>query len=73
MNADNYNLAYGHPSDYTSRDPEPGAGTALQATGTPLSDAVPFYAALLAALLAVRGRRVERGGFEVGVSGFSVS
>jgi hypothetical protein len=41
LNADSYNLAYGHPSDYTSRDPEPGADTALQATGTPLSDAVP--------------------------------
>ncbi len=68
MNAGNYNLAYDHPSDYTSHDPEPSAGTALQATDTPLSDAVPFYGALLAALLVVRGMRVGRGGFAVGVS-----
>jgi hypothetical protein len=68
MNADNYNPAYDHPSDYTSHDPEPGADTALQATDTPLSDAVLSYAALPAALLAVRGMRVERGGFAAGVS-----
>jgi hypothetical protein len=68
LNADSYNLAYGHPSDYTSRDPEPGADTALQATGTPLLDAVPSCAALPAALLAVHGMRVGRGGFGAGVS-----
>lgn len=67
MNADNYNPVY-DPSDYTSHDPELSADTALQATDTPLSDAVPFYAALPAALLAVRGMRVERGGSAAGVS-----
>jgi hypothetical protein len=73
LNSDSYNPVYDHPSDYTSHDPEPGADTALPVTDTPLSDAVPFYAALPAALLAVRGRRVERGGFAAGVSVFFVS
>ena len=73
LNADSYNLAYDRPSDCTSHDPGPGADTALQATDTPLSDAVPFYAALPAALLAVRGMRVGRGGFAAGVSTAMVS
>ena len=65
---DKYNLAYVHPFDYIFRDPELTADTDARDSDILLLGAALFCAALLAALLAVRGRRVGRGGFGVGVS-----